>query len=1355
MLIMRYFIANAKKRIPLFLFLFFIGFSFCLYAQKIKVKDIPHIDKLPINVINTIFQDSEGYMWYGTEDGLCRDDGYNIHTFRSDFKNPDIMLSNTITCLAEDSIMHHIWIGTTQGLYILDKRTYTISPVKTADLGKGNIDAINVTADHSIWVSVYRKIVRLDANGAILKSYPLQCTYGPGKEFVLYEDRKHQLLLSISGKGLYKWDSQTDQFQLFFPYKDRINAIIQDKEHDYYWLASWEHAIIRFDPLNSSEDLRYIYQPFPRTSVGQTAKTSLNLVQDDTYGYVWVTSWSDLFAYQVTSDGMLEQVDTSSFLPCRNKALQGIIKDKKGDLWITARDNNNFIINFDEDNLSRYNIAALEERTKWMPTVVSFCKDEKGVFWFFQRRLGLCIYQPEKDKIRCYTDFNITRGQSFLVLSCLLKSTKKGLVWVVAQNSSNVYGMSQKDMEMKVDCKIELSAVSKNSDPITFLYEDKYDNLWIATKNALFVYHINERKLESVPNALGNVTYMTQMEDGVIWGIVKNKGLVRIDQTMQSEILAFQEDFLCIAAANEQLWLGTNKGEVLLFNPKTEAVENYSMICGMNGDRINDIIVDRYNHIWIVTSQEIKEFNPRNGAYRSFLASNKNIDINRFLPQSVYKAPDGQLYFGGVSGIMSILPSQHLESVSQQIKPLITNVKIMGHSVFFDTKRNGESLDVINIYPEEQNLEIQFSSLDYQNTSRIRYAYRLAGVDNEWIYLPTGRNTAFYNKLSKGKYVFYLKTTDKNGLWSDHITKITIHRLPALYETWWAYAIYVLLVLLMAWYAYRLMRNRIRLRNALHLHKLEQAKAEEINHAKLQFFTNITHELLTPLTILSASVEELKQIAPAYKGQYKVMTNNINRLIRLLQQILEFRKAETGNLKLRVSQGDLASFVQSSVDGFLPLIKKKGMQFIVTCQPKPFMAFYDTDKLDKIIYNLLSNAAKYSLPNETVHVELFRHPENDNFVQLVIKDNGPGISKEAQKELFKRFYEGSYRKFNAIGTGIGLSLVNDLVKLHHGTITVESKEGCGTSFTVSLPFEKSAYAPEEIDIDILPETQESVDNIAEASVSGGEEEDVEEETLLRKQEQKYSLLLVEDNEDLLQLMVRLLSVEYIVYTAKDGKEGIAVIEQNDVDLIVSDVMMPVMDGIEFCKYVKSNFDTSHIPVIMLTAKNQEEDRVEAYESGADGFISKPFSLSVLHARIVNLLSTRERMTKNFKKQLVFEAQELNYTSLDEEFLQQAIACVHRHLDDPDFDQTQFVEELHTTKSTSFRKLKSLTGLSFSSFVRNIRMKAACQIMEEKKQVKISEVAYAVGYNDPRYFTNCFKKEIGMMPGEYLEKFVSK
>lgn len=1354
MLIMRYFIANAKKRIPLFLF--FVGFSFCLYAQKIRVKDIPHIDKLPINVINTIFQDSEGYMWYGTEDGLCRDDGYNIHTFRSDFKNPDIMLSNTITCLAEDSTMHHIWIGTTQGLYVLDKRTYTISPVEIADLGKSNIEAINVTSDHSIWVSVYRKIFRLDANGVALKSYPLQCISGPGKEFVLYEDRKQQLLLSISGKGLYKWDRKSDEFQFTFPYQDRINAIIQDKEHDYYWLASWEHAIIRFDPSNSSEELRYVFQPFPRTSIGQIATTSLNLVQDDAYEYIWVTSWSDLFAYRVTSDGMLEQVDTSSFLPRCNKALQGIIKDRKGDLWITARDNNNFIITFDEDNLSRYTITALEEWTKWMPTIVSFCKDEQGVYWLFQRRLGLCIYQLEGDRIRCYTDFDVSREQSFLVLSCLLKSAKNGLVWVAVQGSSNIYGMSQKDMEMKVDCKIELSTVSKNPSPVICLYEDQSDNLWIATQNALFVYHINDGRLEVVSNAPGNVTYMTQTEDGAVWGIVRNKGLVRIERNMQLEILPFQENFLCIAAApDDQLWLGTNKGEVLLLNAQTKNIENYSMICGMNGDRINDIIVDRYNHIWIATSQEIKEFNPKNGAYRSFLASSKNIGFNRFLPQSVYKDSDGLLYFGGISGIMSILPSQHLESVSQQIKPLITNVKIMGHSVFFDAERTSKSLDIINIYPEEQNLEIQFSSLDYQNTSRIRYAYRLSGVDNDWIYLPAGRNTAFYNKLSKGKYVFQLKTTDKNGLWSDHVTKITIHRLPALYETWWAYTIYALLALLMAWYAYRLMRNRIRLRNALHLHKLEQAKAEEINHAKLQFFTNITHELLTPLTILSASVEELKQTAPIYKGQYKVMTNNINRLIRLLQQILEFRKAETGNLKLRVSQGDLASFVQNSVDGFLPLIKKKGMRFIVNCQPKPFMAFYDTDKLDKIIYNLLSNAAKYSMPNETVYVELSRHPENEGFVRLIIKDNGPGISKEAQKELFKRFYEGSYRKFNAIGTGIGLSLVNDLVKLHHGTITVESEEGCGTAFTVNFPFERSAYATGEIDIDILPETQEAVNSLSGVPASGVEVEEVEEETILEKQEKKYSLLLVEDNEDLLQLMVRLLSVEYIVYTARDGKEGIAVVEQNDIDLIVSDVMMPVMDGIEFCKHVKSNFDTSHIPMILLTAKNKEEDRVEAYESGADGFISKPFSLSVLHARIENLLSTRERMTKNFKKQLVFEAQELNYTSLDEEFLQQAIDCVHRHLDDPDFGQTQFVEELHTTKSTSFRKLKSLTGLSFSSFVRNIRMKAACQIMEEKKQVKIAEVAYAVGYNDPRYFTNCFKKEIGMMPGEYLEKFVTK
>lgn len=1331
----------------------------CLFAQEIKVSGIPHIDQLPIHIINTVFQDSEGYIWYGTEDGLCRNDGYNIQTFRSDFQNKYAVLkSNTITSLAEDSVTHCIWIGTSRGLYTLDKQSYTISTTDIKELKERAIDKIHITSDSSIWISTPQKIFRLDKEGNMVKQYPLQCIPGPGKKYVLYEDRNHQLLLSLSGKGLHKWDKKTDTFNLFFPYTDRINGIIQDKRHDYYWLASWNHSIIRLDPNNANEKMRYVFQELPVTVNGLTARTALNIVQDDTFNYIWITSWSDLFVYKIKDDGMLEHVDTSEFFPQHNKALRNIIKDKQGNLWVIAIDDNNFFISFDDNNMQTYRIKALEDHIKWTPTVVALCKDRKDIFWLFQRRIGLCLYDARKNKIKAYTDCKEVKNQPFLGISCLLKSQHKDLVWVASEYQQKVYGLIQHNMEIKICKEIDLFTTPNMDYPgyIIHLFEDKEQNLWIATNTGLFLYETSRQKLKIVSDDYGNVTNMKQTTDGTIWGIQKDKGIVRIGSDRKVKMYTERNDLISIdATTDDLLWLATNKGEILSFNPQTGTYQNYSTTCGMNGNKINDIVVDRFNHVWIVSNREIKEFNPQNGAYRNFNAASENIKFTQFLPHSIYQASDGKLYFGGIPGILSLSPSPDMERISRHVIPLITDVKIMGSSLYFNSERRNESLKHVDIRPGEQNLEIHFSSLDYQYTEQIRYAYRLSGVDHKWVYLPAGNNTAFYNKLGKGIYRFEVKATDENGLWSDHISSLVIHRLPAFYETWWAYTLYVLLCATVAFYLYRAVRNRIRLRNELHLRELEQTKSEEVNHAKLQFFTNITHELLTPLTILSAAVEELKQEAPAYKEKYKVMNNNINRLIRLIQQILEFRKAETGNLKLKVSSGDLSLFIRRSVESFQPLIQKKGMQFEVSCHPDPFMAYFDPDKLDKIIYNLLSNAAKYNVPGEKVCVTLIPHPNKEKVLQLTVKDNGPGISREAQKDLFKRFYEGKHRKFNAIGTGIGLSLVNDLVKLHHGSIAVESEEGQGSSFIISLPSDKESYTAEELDTDLssgtgsLPQAFPAVDSKEDA---GNEEE---EQTIFPKLKLAYNLLIVEDNEELLHLMERLLSAEYKVYTASNGKEGVECVKQQEIHLIVSDVMMPVMDGIEFCRTIKSDIDTSHIPVILLTAKKQEEDRVEAYESGADSFISKPFNLSVLYARIVNLLSTREKATKSFKKQLVFEAKELNYTSLDEEFLKKAIECVHRHLDDPEFNQQQFVDELHTTRSTSFRKLKALTGLNFPVFVTNIRMKAACQIMEEKPRMKISEVAYAVGYNDPRYFTANFKKEIGISPTEYMEKFTSK
>lgn len=644
------------------------------------------------------------------------------------------------------------------------------------------------------------------------------------------------------------------------------------------------------------------------------------------------------------------------------------------------------------------------------------------------------------------------------------------------------------------------------------------------------------------------------------------------------------------------------------------------------------------------------------------------------------------------------------------------------------------------------NFSIEFAALTYKNPELNRYAYRLQNFDRDWQYTDADRRFAYYNNLPSGTYTFQLKATNENGEWSGYVRELTVVVLPPFWATWWAYLLYVIIVSVIGVSIYRTAKNRILLRNALRLREIEKAKAEELNHAKLQFFTNITHELLTPLTIISATVDELKTQAPSHNDLYTVMNSNIQRLIRLLQQILEFRKAETGNLKLRVSPGDIAAFVKNAAESFQPLVKKRKIHFSFLCDPESMIGYFDMDKLDKILYNLLSNAAKYNKEDGFIQVSLSYDETDKDFVLLKIKDNGKGISKEKQKNLFKRFYEGDYRKFNTIGTGIGLSLTKDLVELHEGTISVESEVDHGTEFMVRIPIERSYYDEEQIDDEAISLMQDSVNY-----------EDTQEDADVETQEvtiKANTILLVEDNGELLHLMTKLLSREYNVFTAQNGKEGIAVLEKEDVDLIVSDVMMPEMDGIEFCKYVKGHLEMSHIPMILLTAKNKEEDRAEAYEIGADAFISKPFNLTVLHARIRNLLKYKERMARDFKNQIVFEVKDLNYTSLDEDFIQRAIHCVNNHLEDPNFDQAQFADEMRTSKSTLYKKLKSLAGLNTSSFIRNVRLKAACRIMEEKgTNVRVSELAYAVGFNDPKYFSSCFKKEFDMLPSEYIERFI--
>jgi CheY-like chemotaxis protein/two-component sensor histidine kinase len=537
----------------------------------------------------------------------------------------------------------------------------------------------------------------------------------------------------------------------------------------------------------------------------------------------------------------------------------------------------------------------------------------------------------------------------------------------------------------------------------------------------------------------------------------------------------------------------------------------------------------------------------------------------------------------------------------------------------------------------------------------------------------------------------------------------------------------------------RLYQRSVRMRNRLHMERV---------------YTNITHELLTPLTIISASVEHLRMEEPKYGYDYDMMQLNIQRMVRLLQQILETSKSQAGELKLLVSHGDVMKYIRETAQTIEPLMQKKGLTFNISCKPESMMGWIDTDKLDKIIFNLLSNAAKYTEKEGLVELIV---RTNKTFDQIIIqvRDNGIGIPKERQKGLFHRFYDGEYRNRNTFGTGIGLSLTRDLVYLHNGSISFESEEGKGTTFFIELPINKEAFAQSQIDeknkINIhIP--QSVILDFSELEQKSTEELAQEREA----EENSYKLLVVEDNVELLMLMQQLLRHNYRVYTAQNGREALQVVHSTDLDLIISDVMMPEMNGYELTEAVKSDQDYSHLPIILLTAKIQDTDREEALKVGADDYIAKPFRLSDLQLRIDNIIANRQRIQREFKQQTIAETKQKvqEAPSPDNEFLKRAIQCVNDHLDDADFDRDAFAREMGASQSTLYNKLRATTGMNVSSFIRNIRMKAIDDIIRQQPDLRVSDLAYKVGFKDPKYFATTFKKEFGMQPKEYIEKMRS-
>lgn len=1344
-----------------------------IYAQQnrfdLNFSILTTSDGFPTNEIQKVFQDKEGFMWFGTRNGLCRYDGYQITVYSSSHVASPVLTSNNIYCLADD-MMGSLWVGTYSGVDRFDKMTGKFESVEIRNTTNKVVSCMLVTKEGEVWIGLDDGLFIYDPKENAFIHHSLQnignfAITAPIKSII--EDRAGEIWIGTWDSGLYRYSPSVNIIHDYPQLNPRNSAhVIYEDSKRNIWIGTWGEGLHLLE--NPRDMQNYTIKTYQHDTFNQGSLLD-NLVYDiceDIHtNTLWVGTRSGL--------SLLNYEDPTEFInwstthltnKLPSNEINSIIRDNMDNMWIATIGGGVLFTNTRKSKFDYIGVNLPEIPTGAIRSI--FMNDDESM-WMGVGTYGVVLFDKKTHNILSQYDLPEFSGIAQATTNDIKQRETGEILFATYGGGLWVY---EEGKPVKMYTEDNCNFISDNR--LRSIYIDKQQHTWIGTQYGLgvwlndnrgFIFDeivIDNRRLEPL-----SMISIVEDADGIIWIATINHGILSLegdprhkegivfkDYTVEKGNLSAYTVNVLHFDSMGRLWAGSEDGRLFLYDKVSDSFIDKSPEFSILGTLISSINEDVHGNLWIGTSNGLVrlsfDITAKLTSYRVYTTADGLCD-NFFIPRSSFQY-QGKLYFGGYKGLMCFNP-EDIDIEINQTPFYITDIRVLNTSFYnLDngvTNKISEKVpsfsDKITISNKHNNFSIHFATLNYKNPELNRYAYKMVGFDQNWRYADSKQNVAYYNNLSPGKYVFQLRATTQNGVWNDEVKELKITVLPPFWFSWWAFLIYICSAFFIGFLIFRNIENRIRLRNQLRYKEIEQAKSEELNHAKLQFFTNVTHEFLTPLTIISATVDELQQSSPREDNLYEMLNLNINRLTRLLQQILEFRKAESGNLKLRVSYGNISQFIKTSCDSFYPLIRRKKIHFSYISDPESIEGLFDVDKLDKILYNLISNSAKYVDKGGTIQLSLSYLDERRDQILVEVKDNGAGISKEAQKSLFQRFYEGDYRRHNTTGTGIGLALVKDLVSLSHGNITVESEMGEGCTFKVILPIDFSYFDDAEID---------SGSSNTKHIYPNESEPDSITENRAKDAIKRNSILLVEDNEEILQLVFRLLSKEYQVFTAMNGKEAMVMVEHEKIDLIVSDIMMPEMDGVELCNLLKNNIEYSHIPIILLTAKSDEKDRADAYESGADAFISKPFNLNVLHARIKNLLRSRERVAQDFKNQLVVEMKELEFTNLDEDFLRRAVDCVNRHLEDASFDQQQFSEEMNVSKSTLYNKLKTLTGLNTSAFITNIRMKAACRIMDQNRSIRISDLAYAVGFNDPKYFSSCFKKEFNMRPSEYIERF---
>ena len=775
--------------------------------------------------------------------------------------------------------------------------------------------------------------------------------------------------------------------------------------------------------------------------------------------------------------------------------------------------------------------------------------------------------------------------------------------------------------------------------------------------------------------------------------------------------------------------------------------KNYDKNNGLASDLALSMIEDTQNQLWVVSEIALSKFNPVKETFENYELSSIYQEFNFSEAIPVINARN-QIVLGTDKGFLEVSPEKMHKS--GYVPPIVfTGLKIQGHSTDYSI----DNLKELELEPSQRNVTFQFAALDYVNPKGILYAYRLQGLEEEWNEADNNRSASYIN-LPAGKYQLQIKSTNSDGVWTDNVRTMSVHVLPTFWETYWAWLLYFVLFILFTativyvlFYIYRL-RHRV---------DMEQ----QLANIKLRFFTDISHELRTPLTLISSPVTEVLEnepLSPSAREHLTLVHQNTERMLRLMNQILDFRKIQNQKMKLLIEETDLVPLLQKVMNSFRLIAEEKHINYRLHTKVESVYSWVDRDKFEKIFFNLLSNAFKYTPADKSITVSI---STKEKTVEIEVADEGIGIAAEKQHSLFQRFESLVKQNILQPSSGIGLSLVKEMVEMHHGTIEVDSQPCTGSRFTVILPLQKEVFEEDGQVEFILNDSLDSTPHPADSMQAIEETEEKEEQ---ERNSDNFSILVVEDNEELKAFLRNILSENYTVITASNGEEGLQRAADNLPDLIISDVMMPVMDGLEMVRLIKENNNICHIPIIVLSAKASLDDRIAGLEQGIDDYITKPFSATYLKTRIASLLRQRKALQEIYMNKLMegknsssaapvadsLTPSQPQITPYDEQFMEKVMEFMEEQMDNAELTIDEFAERLMLSRTIFYRKLKSIIGLTPVDFIREIRIKRAVQLIDSG-EYNFSQVAYMTGFNDPKYFSKCFKKVIGITPSEYKEK----